>query len=164
MKYQSFLIKYAEIGTKGKNRYLFEDALIRQIKIALKRVEGKFLASKESGRIYVEALEDYDYDDVIQALQHVFGIAWICPLLQIEDKDYENLKKTVVAYMDQAHPDKRFTFKVDCRRADKTYPVRSEQMNRDLGEVILEAFPETRVDVHKPDVLLHVEIRKLVNI
>ena len=92
MKYQSFLIKYAEIGTKGKNRYLFEDALIRQIKIALKRVDGKFLASKESGRIYVQALEDYDYDEVIEALQHVFGIAWICPVLQIEDKDYENLK------------------------------------------------------------------------
>ena len=82
MKYQSFLIKYAEIGTKGKNRYLFEDALIRQIKIALKRVDGKFLASKESGRIYVQALEDYDYDEVIEALQHVFGIAWICPVLQ----------------------------------------------------------------------------------
>ncbi len=164
MKYQSFLIKYAEIGTKGKNRYLFEDALIRQIKIALKRVDGKFLASKESGRIYVQALEDYDYDEVIEALQHVFGIAWICPVLQIEDKDYENLKKTVVAYVDQAYPDKRFTFKVDCRRADKTYPVHSEQMNRDLGEVLLDAFAETRVDVHKPDVLLRVEIRKLVNI
>lgn len=164
MKYQSFLIKYAEIGTKGKNRYLFEDALIRQIKIALKRVEGKFLASKESGRIYVQALEDYDYEEVIEALQHVFGIAWICPLLQIEDKDYENLKRTVVAYMDQAYPDKHFTFKVDCRRADKTYPVHSEQMNRDLGEVLLDAFADTRVDVHKPDVLLHVEIRKVVNI
>ncbi len=164
MKYQSFLIKYAEIGTKGKNRYLFEDALIRQIKIALKRVDGKFLASKESGRIYVQALEDYDYDEVIEALQHVFGIAWICPVLQIEDKDYENLKKTVVAYVDQAYPDKRFTFKVDCRRADKTYPVHSEQMNRDLGEVLLDAFAETRVDVHKPDVLLRVEIRKPVNI
>lgn len=164
MKYQSFLIKYAEIGTKGKNRYLFEDALIRQIKIALKHVDGKFLASKESGRIYVQALEDYDYDEVIEALQHVFGIAWICPVLQIEDKDYENLKKTVVAYVDQAYPDKRFTFKVDCRRADKTYPVHSEQMNRDLGEVLLDAFAETRVDVHKPDVLLRVEIRKLVNI
>lgn len=164
MKYQSFLIKYAEIGTKGKNRYLFEDALIRQIKIALKRVEGKFLVSKESGRIYVQALEDYDYDEVTEALQHVFGIAWICPLLQIEDKDYENLKRTVVAYMDQAYPDKHFTFKVDCRRADKTYPVHSEQMNRDLGEVLLDAFADTRVDVHRPDVLLHVEIRKVVNI
>ena len=98
MVYQSFLIKYAEIGTKGKNRYLFEDALIHQIKNALKRVEGRFLASKESGRIYVQAQSEYDYDEVIQALQHVFGIAWICPMLQIEDKDFEHLKKRVVDY------------------------------------------------------------------
>ncbi len=164
MVYQSFLIKYAEIGTKGKNRYLFEDALIKQIKNALKRVDGSFLASKESGRIYVQAQSDYDYDEVIDALQHVFGIAWICPMLQFEDKDYDNIKNVVVEYIRQAYADKHFTFKVDCRRADKNYPIHSEQMNRDLGEVILETFPETRVNVHQPDVLLRVEVRKVVNV
>lgn len=164
MVYQSFLIKYAEIGTKGKNRYLFEDALIKQIKHALKKVEGSFTYSKEAGRIYVQALSEYDYDEVIEALQRVFGIAWICPMLQLEDKDFENLKKVVVDYIDQVYPDKNFTFKVDSRRADKNYPVHSEQMNCDLGEVILNAFPETKVNVHKPDVLLHVEVRKVVNI
>ena len=101
---------------------------------------------------------------MIEALKKVFGIAWICPMLQLEDKDYENLKKVVVDYIDQAYPDKHFTFKVDSRRADKNYPVRSEQMNCDFGEVILNAFPETSVDVHHPDVLVHVEIRKVVNI
>lgn len=164
MVYQSFLIKYAEIGTKGKNRYLFEDALIKQMKNALKKVEGSFDFSKESGRIYVKALSAYDYDEVIEALQRVFGIAWICPMLQIEEHDYEKLKQIVVDYVDQVYPDKNFTFKVDSRRADKNYPVNSEQMNRDFGEIILNAFPETKVDVHKPDVLLRVEIRKLVNI
>ena len=164
MEFQSFLIKYAEIGTKGKNRYLFEDALIKQIKNALKRVEGSFIASKETGRIYVQALAPYDYDEVIEALQRVFGIAWICPMLQIEDKDYENLKQTVTEYMEQVYPDPSFRFKVYSRRADKNYPVNSEQMNRDLGEVILKTFPDTRVDVHTPEVMLHVEIRKVVNI
>ncbi len=164
MVYQSFLIKYAEIGTKGKNRYLFEDALIHQIKNALKKVEGSFLASKESGRIYVQAMGSYDYDEVIEALQRVFGIAWICPVLQLEEKDFEKIKKTVVAYVDEVYPDRHFTFKVDSRRADKQYPVHSEQMNRDLGEAVLKAFPETRVDVHNPDVLLRVEVRKVVNI
>ncbi len=165
MVYQSFLIKYAEIGTKGKNRYLFEDALIKQIKNALKHVEGNFIEFKESGRIYVQAKSEYDYDEVIEALQHVFGIAWICPMLQLEDKDFENLKKVAVDYIGQVYADKNFTFKVDTRRADKNYPIHSEQMNCDLGEVILESFPETRVNVHKPDVLLHVEIRnKYVNI
>lgn len=63
MVYQSFLIKYAEIGTKGKNRYLFEDALIKQIKNALKHVDGSFIEFKESGRIYVQAQSEYDYDE-----------------------------------------------------------------------------------------------------
>lgn len=164
MTYQSFLIKYAEIGTKGKNRYLFEDALIHQIKNALKKVEGKFLASKESGRIYVQAQSKYDYEEVIEALQKVFGIAWICPMLQVEDKDYEHLKKTVAEYIDEVYEDKNFTFKVESRRADKEYPIHSEQINCDLGEVILQTFPQTRVNVREPDVLLRVEIRKLVNI
>lgn len=164
MVYQSFLIKYAEIGTKGKNRYLFEDALIKQIKNALKKVDGSFAASKESGRIYLQAQGAYDYDEVVEALKRVFGIAWICPMVQIEEKDFENIKKVVVDYIDEVYPDKHFTFKVDSRRADKSYPVRSEQMNCELGEVILNAFPETAVNVHEPDVLLHVEVRKVVNI
>lgn len=164
MQYKSFLIKYAEIGTKGKNRYLFEDALIKQIRHALKTVDGEFAVTKESGRIYADAKGEYDYEELIEALKRVFGIAWICPMVQIESKDYENLKKEVVAYMDEVYPDKNITFKVDARRADKNYPVTSEQINRDMGEVILEAFPEIRVDVHKPDVMLHVEIRNKVNI
>ena len=147
MQYQSFLIKYAEIGTKGKNRYMFEDALIRQIRYALSSVDGEFDVTKESGRIYVKALGEYDYDDTIEALKRVFGIADICPMVQIDDKDYENLKKHVVEYMDQVYPDKNITFKVDARRGDKQYPVSSEQINRDMGEAILDAFPEMKVDV-----------------
>ena len=164
MQYQSFLIKYAEIGTKGKNRYMFEDALIRQIRYALSSVDGEFDVTKESGRIYVKALGEYDYDDTIEALKSVFGIADICPMVQIDDKDYENLKKHVVEYMDQVYPDKNITFKVDARRGDKQYPVSSEQINRDMGEAILDAFPEMKVDVHHPDVLLRVEIRQKVNL
>ena len=164
MQYQSFLIKYAEIGTKGKNRFMFEDALIKQIRFALREVDGSFEVTKESGRIYVTAEGDYDYDDTIEALKRVFGIADICPMVQIDDRDYENLKKHVVEYMDKVYPDKNLTFKVVARRSDKRYPVSSDQINRDMGEAILEAFPQMRVDVHNPDVLLRVEIRQKVNI
>ena len=164
MQYQSFLIKYAEIGTKGKNRFMFEDALIKQIRFALREVDGSFEVTKESGRIYVTAQGDYDYDDTIEALKRVFGIADICPMVQIDDRDYENLKKHVVEYMDKVYPDKNLTFKVVARRGDKRYPVSSDQINRDMGEAILEAFPQMRVDVHNPDVLLRVEIRQKVNI
>lgn len=164
MKYRSFLIKYAEIGVKGKNRYLFEDALVKQIHHRLKNLEGKFEVTKEAGRIYAEACEDFDYDEVIDALQHVFGIVGICPMVQIEDNGYEDLKAQVVKYIDDAYEDKHFTFKVVARRANKQYPVVSDQINRDLGEVILNAFPETKVNVHTPDVLLRVEVRHKINI
>lgn len=164
MFYKSFLIKYAEIGTKGKNRFMFEDALMKQIRHALKHVDAAFTVTKESGRIYAEAQGNYDFDEVVEALKRVFGIAWICPMVQIEERDFENLKNEVVSYLDQVYADKNFTFKVDSRRADKNYPVTSEQMNRDLGEVILEAYPEMKVDVHKPDVMVRVEIRNRVNI
>ena len=164
MKYRSFLIKYAEIGVKGKNRYLFEDALVKQIHHRLKNLEGKFEVTKEAGRIYAEAAEDFDYDEVIDALQHVFGIVGICPMVQIEDNGYEDLKAQVVKYIDDAYENKNFTFKVVARRANKQYPVVSDQINRDLGEVILNAFPETKVNVHTPDVLLRVEVRHKINI
>ena len=164
MLYQSFLIKYAEIGTKGKNRYLFEDALIKQMKQALKKVDGSFTLSKESGRIYVQAQSEYDYDEVIEALQRVFGIAWICPMLQIENKDFENLKEVVVDYLDQVYPDKNFTFKVDSRRGEKSYPLTSEEINRDMGAAILAAYPELKVDVRKPDVFVRIEVRKQINL
>ena len=164
MLYQSLLIKYAEIGTKGKNRFLFEDALMKQIRCALKPVDGTFEVTKEAGRIYVQADGEYDYEDAVEALKRVFGIAWICPMFQTEEKDFEKLKKQVAEYVGTVYPDRRKTFKVDSRRADKKYPVSSEQMNRDLGEVILEAYPEMRVDVHHPDILLRVEVRNVVNI
>ncbi len=164
MNYKSFLIKYAEIGVKGKNRYLFEDALVKQINNRLKRHDGAFVITKEQGRIYAEANEEYDFDEIVDSLQHVFGIVGICPMVQIENKDYENLKEEVAKYIDEAYEDKNFTFKVITRRADKNYPVISDQINRDLGEVILTRFPETKVDVHNPDVTLHVEIRQKINI
>ena len=164
MEYQSFLIKYAEIGIKGKNRYLFEDALVKQINHALKSVDGGFLVTKEAGRIYAQAAKPFDFDEAVEALKKVFGIAAICPMVQIEDKGYADLKEQVKAYIDQVYPDKHFTFKVAARRANKHYPVTSDQINRDLGEVILETYPETKVDVHTPDVLLHVEVRQKINL
>ena len=163
--FHTFLIKYAEIGLKGKNRYVFEDALVSHIHHSLKRLDGKFTVTKEAGRIYATAAEEFDYDEVIDALKKVFGIAAICPMVQLEDNGYDDLKAKIVEYVDKAYPDKHFTFKVNPRRANKQYPHTSEEVNRDLGEVILDAFPETKVDVHNPDVLLNVELRaKRINV
>ena len=164
MKFHSFLIKYGEIGIKGKNRYIFEDALVRQIRYALQGADGEFLVHKCHGRVYVDCDGDYDGDEVVEALKRVFGIVGICPVVRVEDKGFEELKKDVIAYMDEVYPDKNITFKVESRRAKKTYPKKSMEINYDLGEAILYAFPEIRVDVHHPDVLLHVEVREEIYI
>lgn len=159
MRYHTFLIKYGEIGIKGKNRYLFEDALVRQVRFALKDVDGQFEVHKSQARIYVDCEGDYDYEDTIEHLKRVFGIVGICPVVRMEDAGFEQLKKDIVAYMDEAYPDKRLTFKVEARRARKSYPLTSMEINCALGEAILDAFPETKVDVHHPDVMLNVEVR-----
>ena len=164
MQYKSFLIKYAEIGVKGKNRFMFEDALVTQIRHALKDIDGDFMVVKESGRIYATAESEYDFDEAVETLKRIFGIAAICPMVQVDDNGYEDLKKQVLAYVDEVYEDKNFTFKVNARRGNKKYPVNSDQINRDLGEVILDAFPETKVDVHHPEVMLHVEVRNRINI
>lgn len=162
--FTAFLIKYAEIAIKGKNRYLFEDALIHQMKIALKKCEGKFLITKTQGRIFVEAEGDFDYEETVDALQHVFGIVGICPMIYVEDEGFERLCETVVNYVDQVYPDKNKTFKVHCRRARKNYPKESMEINADLGEVLLNAYPGLSVDVHEPEILLNVEIREKIYI
>ncbi|WP_275443140.1 tRNA uracil 4-sulfurtransferase ThiI [Petralouisia muris] len=162
--FKAFLIKYGEIGIKGKNRHLFEDALVHQIKYALKPVEGEFLISKEQGRIYIEALGDYDYDEVIESLQCVFGIVGICPVVLKEEEGFEQLAKDVMEYLDRRYPEKNKTFKVNTRRAKKSYPMTSMEVSAALGGRILEAFPEMKVDVHQPELMIHVEIRKKINI
>ena len=162
--YKSFLIKYGEIGVKGKNRYIFEDALVRQIRYALKKIDGDFKISKENGRIYATAESEFDYDEAVEALKTVFGIIGICPVVQIEDKGFDDLADTVVKYIDSAYKDKNISFKVNARRARKNFPMNSMEINAELGHRILEAFPEMSVDVHKPDVLLQVEIRNKINI
>ena len=162
--YKSFLIKYAEIGVKGKNRYIFEDRLCDQIRYALTRCEGEFEVTKTQGRIYVNALTDFDFDETVDNLKTVFGISAICPVVHVEDEGFEKLCEDVVAYMDSVYPDKNITFKVEARRARKNYPKCSMDINCDLGETILKAFPEIRVDVHKPDVMLHVEVREKIYI
>ncbi len=162
--YKAFLIKYGEIGVKGKNRYIFEDALVRQIKYALKKIDGEFKVTKENGRIYATAESDFDYDEAVEALKTVFGIIGICPVVQIEDTGFDDLADTVVKYIDSAYEDKDISFKVNARRARKNFPMNSMEINAELGHRILEAFPEMSVDVHKPDVLLQVEIRNKINI
>lgn len=162
--YTAFLIKYAEIGLKGKNRFMFEDALMKQIRYSLKNVEGEFKVTKEQGRVYVEAQSDFDYDATITNLSRVFGISSICPVMIKEEAGYEQLSKDVIEYVDAIYPDKNKTFKMNARRANKNYPLKSMEANAELGGDLLEAFPELSVDVHNPEIMVSVEIRNSIYI
>ena len=157
--FQAFLIKYGEIGVKGKNRYVFEDALVDRIKQVLENVEGSFVVTKEKGRIYVEAHGAFDYEETVEALQRVFGIVGICPVVIVEREGFEELSEHVLHYVREMYAGQKKTFKVHTRRAHKGFPMESMAINAELGGRILDAFPEMSVDVHKPDVTIHIEIR-----
>lgn len=163
MKVTAFLIKYGEIAIKGKNRFMFEDALMRQIRFAMKPV-GDFDVRKESGRMFVEGRGEFDYDEAVEALQKVFGIVAICPMVVEETKDIEHLRKMVLAFIDEQYPVKDFTFKVHARRGDKQFPMTSMELNMDIGEKMLDAFEGIKVDVHHPDVMVNIEVRKYIYI
>ena len=95
----------------------------------------------------------------------MFGVLTICPVLILENDDFEYLKSEVVKYIGETYAAKDgLTFKVFCKRARKNYPLNSMEMNMAFGEVILENYPEMKVDVHKPEVELHVEIRERIYI
>ncbi len=181
MFYKTFLIKYGEIGVKGKNRAAFEDALVKQVKIALARVDGEFHVWKEQGRIIADVLGDEgscDYDEVIKELQTVFGIVGICPVVKAPLGTPEEIAPYVIDFLAETYhlkvdenwrekqgeeldgPEDSLTFKVHSRRANKQYPVASMDVNAYLGEKILDAFPkQVRVDVHDPKLMLYVELR-----
>lgn len=163
MNYKMFLIKYAEIGTKGKNRYVFEEVMCKRMRARLKPL-GQFEVRREYGRIFVEAFSDYDYEEVMQVLGTVFGIVGICPVCVVEDVDYDSISKAVVEYVGGEYKNKDFTFKVQTRRNNKAFPKSSMDMNCDLGADLLAAYPEMKVDVHKPEVMIDVEIRNVVYI
>ena len=160
--YKAFLIKYAEIAIKGKNRYIFEDALVAQIKYQLRNVEGKFRIAKESGRIFVYTEGEFDYEEAIEALKRVFGIFSICPAVVLEDEGFEKLSQDVSSYVKKLYGDKELTFKVNTRRNKKAYPMQSMEVSSELGVVILDNCPNMKVDVHHPDVYVNVEIRNKI--
>ncbi len=162
---KSYLIKYAEIALKGKNRHLFEEALVQQIRYAVRPLGEEYAIRRAQGRIYVDMADDVDEEDTIEALRHVFGIVGICPIDDPGDDDYEHILKAAVEHIGANYPDRNgLTFKVMARRARKDYFKDSMEINADAGEAILEAYPGMKVDVHDPEIKLYIEIRETVSI
>lgn len=156
-----YLLKYGEIGVKGKNRYIFEDKLVRQVSMALRGI-GHFETWKADGRVYVRALEEVDETVTIARLQTVFGVIGICPVFCTEVTDIEALRRDAATFWKEVVGDKTVTFKVNARRSRKGFHKNSMEINCEVGEEILENFPNTKVDVHTPEIMLNIEVREKV--
>ncbi|WP_077711139.1 tRNA uracil 4-sulfurtransferase ThiI [Clostridioides difficile] len=158
MVYNILIVKYGEIGVKGKNRYIFENRLIRNIRNMLKPI-GKFNVYKEYGRIYVD-LEDYDYEEVIEEVRKVFGIVGVCPGVRAK-KDYDTLKEIALKMLEEKIDAGYKTFKVESRRGDKSFGFTSQEMSMDIGGYLLSKVGDRiNVDVRNPEVKIKCEYRE----
>ncbi|MGL6105423.1 tRNA uracil 4-sulfurtransferase ThiI [Romboutsia sp.] len=156
--YNILIVKYGEIGVKGKNRYIFENKLIKNVKNMLKPL-GNFNVYKEFGRIYVD-LEDYDYEEVIEEVRKVFGIVGVCPAVRAE-KDYQKLKELALDMLEEKIEEGAKSFKVESRRGDKSLPLTSQEMSLDIGGYLVSQVEDRiAVDVRNPEIKIKCEYRE----
>lgn len=151
------LLKCGELALKGLNRRNFESVLIRNCRRRLDGM-GEFKIWTAQSTIYVEPKGEPDMDEVMDRLEKVFGVAALTRSAVVE-KDFDKIKSTAAEYLKQILGDAR-TFKVEARRSDKGFSMKSPEICRELGAALLDAYPHLTVDVHFPDVTIYVEIRE----
>lgn len=158
MKADIILLKYGEISLKGLNRPMFEKQLLANVAKALAPL-GKFSIRKSQSTVYVEPLgDDIDMQAATERLSKVFGIVNICPAAKCQ-KTIEDIERTTLECLSQIDLNGK-TFKVEAKREDKQFPLNSPQLCRHMGAVILKNTEGLSVDVHNPDILVQIEIRK----
>ena len=158
MKADIILLKYGEISLKGLNRPMFEKQLLANVAKALTPL-GKFSIRKSQSTVYVEPLgDDIDMQAATERLSKVFGIVNICPAAKCQ-KTIEDIERTTLECLSQIDLNGK-TFKVEAKREDKQFPMNSPQLCRHMGAVILKNTEGLSVDVHNPDILVQIEIRK----
>ena len=151
------LIKNGELALKGLNRNIFEDTLIKNIKISLKDC-GEYNVRKAQSTIYIEPENNqFNFEEALNRVSKVFGIAAFSRA-RVCEKDMSCILKTAPEYLkDRLNSIK--TFKVEAKRADKRFPFTSPEISAQLGGAILSKFHHLKVDVHNPDEIITVEIR-----
>ncbi|MBC2575364.1 tRNA uracil 4-sulfurtransferase ThiI [Peptostreptococcus canis] len=156
--YNILIAKYGEIGVKGKNRYIFENKLIRNIRNMLKSI-GEFNVYKEYGRIYID-VNDSNYKVAVEEVRKVFGVVGVCPAIKRE-KDYDMLKETALMLLREKISMGAKTFKIASKRGDKSFKFTSQEMSIDIGGYVLSNInnKDVSVDVRNPDVTITCEYR-----
>ena len=151
------LIKNGELALKGLNRSVFEDTLIKNIKIALSDL-GDYTVRKAQSTIYIEPENaDFDFDGALTAVSKVFGIAAFSRA-RVCEKDMDDILSAAPEYLEETLKNIK-TFKVEAKRADKRFPFTSPEISAAVGGAILSKFPHLNVDVHRPDEIITVEVR-----
>lgn len=152
------LLKEGEIAIKGLNKRSFEDAMVKNIRRRLKPM-GKFEYERSQSTVEVKPLDDdVDFDAVEECISKIFGIAAYCRAAVVE-KDFERIAEKTMEYVSEELENAR-TFKVNAKRADKQFPMKSPEICAELGGRVLKKFPHLTVDVNNPDVVVTVEVRR----
>lgn len=151
------LVKYGEMALKGLNKKSFEDMLIKNIKRRLKPL-GKFQLTSAQSTTYITPLdEDIDLNEVVEVVGKIFGIAALCRACVCE-KNFEDICEKSYEYLEDVLGRAK-TFKVNAKRSDKAFPMKSPEICMELGGRLLEKFPHLSVDVKNPEVTVTVEVR-----
>ena len=152
------LVKNGELALKGLNRSSFEDKLVKNIKHKISDL-GDFEFTKSQSTIMVEPLDDdIDLDEAAERISRVFGIAAFSRACECE-KDFDDIKIKACEYLFDELSEAK-TFKVEAKRSDKKFPMKSPEISRELGGYILSKFNNLKVDVHNPDIIVTVEVRE----
>ncbi len=152
------LCKYGELILKGANRSYFENLLIKELRTRVKRA-GEFDVYYAQSTVYIEPMNEFsDIDLALEEAKKVFGISSIDRACVVE-KDINAIKAAAKEYLPQFLTGVR-TFKADARRSDKSFPLKSPELMREVGGAVLEACPRLKVDVNHPEVTVRVEIRE----
>lgn len=151
------LIKDGELALKGLNRCNFEDKMISSIRRRLKSL-GEIKIIKAQSTIYIEPVsEDFDFEEALRRMQLIFGIAAFSRACVCKKDIADILEKAPCYLADTMRGIK--TFKVEAKRSDKSFPLKSPEICKEVGAAILSRFPHLRVDVHNPDEIITVEVR-----
>ena len=157
MNQELFLLKMGEIVLKGLNRRRFEERLMGNLQRRL-HPYGRFRAISRQSIVYVEPLEETcDLDGAWESMKQLFGIVGLSRAKSCE-KNPDAFFQAACAYLDQDLKNAK-SFKVESKRSDKTFPMTSIELSQYVGGLLSEAYPQLKVDVHNPELIVHLEVR-----
>ncbi len=158
MAEKQIIIRSGETVLKGKNRRIFEDKLMSDLSRVLKPY-GKTKIEKKHNRMYIPVENDFNVD-ILDRLKNVFGVDLIS-VASVVERDLETIQKAALDELKELKRSRSFkTFKVESKRTDKKYPIKSMELSRKVGGYLLHSLDDIEVDVHHPDVTIYLEVKE----